>query len=64
MAKVIDTVYEDGVFKPLEKVDLKEGKKVRIKIEKRGIYDIIKEYRKYFEDIEEDLIVLRERGED
>jgi len=25
MAKVIEAIYEKGVFKPLEKVDLKEG---------------------------------------
>ena len=56
MGKVIEAIYEKGVFKPLEKVDLKEGEKVRI--EKRGIYDIIQEY---FEDFDEDLteILLR-----
>lgn len=32
MSKVIDAVYEDGVFKPLEKVDIKEHEKVEIKI--------------------------------
>ncbi|HKZ72215.1 MAG TPA: antitoxin family protein, partial [Nitrospirota bacterium] len=30
MSKVINTIYEDGVFKPLEKVDIKEHKKVKI----------------------------------
>ena len=30
MSKVIDAIYEDGVFKPLEKVDIKEHKKVKI----------------------------------
>jgi len=63
MAKIIEAVYKNGVFKPLEKVDLKEGERVRIRIERRGIYDVIKEYQKYFEDIDEDLteILLRER---
>jgi len=42
MPKIIEAVYENGVFKPLEKVDLKEGEKVRIRIgsiaeETRGI---------------------------
>jgi len=32
MSKIIEAVYENGVFKPLEKVDLEEGEKVRIKI--------------------------------
>ena len=30
MSKVIDAIYENGVFKPLEKVDIKEHKKVKI----------------------------------
>ncbi|WP_457590310.1 antitoxin family protein [Geoglobus sp.] len=33
MPKVIEAVYENGVFKPLEKVNLKEGEKIRIKIQ-------------------------------
>ena len=40
MPRVIEAVYENGVFKPLEKVKLREGERVRIevrnmKIEKR-----------------------------
>uniref|UniRef100_A0A7C3RBB2 Antitoxin n=1 Tax=Archaeoglobus fulgidus TaxID=2234 RepID=A0A7C3RBB2_ARCFL len=30
MPRIIEAIYENGVFKPLEKVDLKEGEKVRI----------------------------------
>ena len=30
MGKVIEVVYENGVFKPLEKVELKDGEKVRV----------------------------------
>ncbi len=33
-SKVIECVYEGGVFKPLEKVKLKEGTKLKIKVEK------------------------------
>ena len=33
MPKVIEVIYENGVFKPLEKVNLKEGEKIRIKIQ-------------------------------
>ncbi len=32
MSKIIDAVYENGVFKPLEKVDVKENEKVEIKV--------------------------------
>ena len=30
MAKEVDAVYEKGVLKPLERLDLKEGERVRI----------------------------------
>uniref|UniRef100_A0A7C3UJX0 Antitoxin n=1 Tax=Geoglobus ahangari TaxID=113653 RepID=A0A7C3UJX0_9EURY len=30
MPKIIEAVYENGVFKPLQKVDLKEGEKFRL----------------------------------
>ena len=33
MSKVIDAIYENGVFKPLEKVSLKEHERVHIIIE-------------------------------
>ncbi len=62
MAKVIEAVYEDGVFKPLEKVDLKEGERVRIRVE-RSLIEIIKDYQKKFrlrkEDVEEFLMERR-----
>lgn len=61
MGKVIEAVYEKGVFKPLEKVDLKEGERVKIKVE-RSLIELIKSYQDKFklkeEDIEE---FLRER---
>ncbi len=31
-SKVIECVYEDGVFKPLEKVDLKQGTRLLIRV--------------------------------
>ena len=61
MGKVIEAVYENGVFKPLEKVNLKDGEKVKIRVE-RSLMEIIKSYQGIFklrkEDIEE---FLRER---
>jgi predicted DNA-binding antitoxin AbrB/MazE fold protein len=32
MSRVIDAVFEDGVFKPLRKVNIKEHEKVTIKV--------------------------------
>jgi predicted DNA-binding antitoxin AbrB/MazE fold protein len=61
MTKVIEVIYENGIFKPLEKVDLKDGERVRIKIE-RSLIEIIRSYQEKFklkkEDVEE---FLRER---
>ncbi len=34
MPKIIEAIYENGVFKPLEKVELKEGEKVKMEIKK------------------------------
>ncbi len=34
MQKTIEVVYEDGVFKPLKKVEMEEGGKAKIIIEK------------------------------
>ena len=47
MPKVIRVVYKNGVFKPLEKVDIEEGRELRIRIERdveklRGKYKSIK----------------------
>ncbi len=32
MSKVIDAIFENGVFKPVQKVDVKEHEKVAIKV--------------------------------
>ena len=38
MRKTIEVVYEEGVFKPLEPVELEEGERTKITIEKgKGI---------------------------
>jgi len=44
MAKIIEVVYEDGVFKPLEKVDLKEGERLKMEI-KESLVDKLRKYR-------------------
>ncbi len=42
MPKTIEVVYEHGVFRPLEKVDLPEKTKLKIKID--DIEDLLKEF--------------------
>ncbi|HDM36544.1 MAG TPA: DUF104 domain-containing protein [Candidatus Syntrophoarchaeum butanivorans] len=39
MRRIIEVVYEDGVFKPLEPVELEEG--ARVKIEMDDITSIV-----------------------
>ncbi|MCK4476558.1 MAG: antitoxin family protein [Methanophagales archaeon] len=51
--KTIEVVYEDGVFKPLEPVEMKEGTKIPIKITKR---DLLKEYRGVLGKVDEKLL--------
>jgi len=59
MAKEVDAVYEKGVLKPLERLDLREGERVRI---------FIKDFRSKLEEVfgilEESLDVceMREKG--
>ncbi|MEM1672244.1 MAG: antitoxin family protein [Archaeoglobaceae archaeon] len=42
MPKIIEAIYENGVFKPLEKVNLKPGEKAKIMIV--AIDDLINEF--------------------
>ncbi len=44
MPKVIDVIYENGVLKPLDKVELREKRKYRVSITESK-EDIIKSYR-------------------
>ncbi len=48
MSKIIDVIYENGVFKPLEKVNLPEKTKLKVKIEESGIIteEFLQELRK------------------
>ena len=55
----IEVIYENGVFKPLKKVDLPEKTRLRIRVEAvkpTGIMEIAKEFRKSIrlEEIKED----------
>ena len=43
MAKIIEVIYEKGVFKPLKKVDLPEGSKLVILLEDFSEIDKISE---------------------
>jgi predicted DNA-binding antitoxin AbrB/MazE fold protein len=54
MSKVIEAIYENGVFKPLQKVNLREGERVKIEIKE----DLSKLRGKYGKKI--DLITLRD----
>ncbi len=42
MGKVIEAVYEKGMLRPLERLDLPEGARVRVRIE--GIYGLLKDW--------------------
>ena len=67
MAKVVEAVYENGVLKPLEKLDLREGQRVRIRIIEKDVIQVAREIRNRLRgrlggrDLVEDLIKERER---
>ena len=59
MGKVIEAVYENGVFKPLQSVELEDDAKVLIEI-KEGIADILEKFsRKVNEDVLKEFIEER-----
>jgi len=59
MEEVIEAIYEKGVLKPLKKLNLKEGERVKLEI-KKSLVERIKEYRmKVDEDLLEEF--LKER---
>ena len=64
MARVIEAIYEKGVFKPLEKVDLKEGEIVEIEIKEKRIsnrfYQVLEELEKKAPKVRNAFKVLKE----
>lgn len=44
MSKIIEVVYENGVLKPLEKVNLREGERLKIEIKDR-MFGILKNWK-------------------
>jgi len=67
MAKVIEAVYEKGVLKPFEKLNLKDGQRVRIMIVEKDTVQIAREIRARLrsklkdKDLARELIHERER---
>ena len=43
-AKVLRARYENGVLKPLEPVDLRDGEEVIVFIRKRGVREVLNKY--------------------
>jgi predicted DNA-binding antitoxin AbrB/MazE fold protein len=54
MQKTIEVVYEKGMFKPLQKVDLPEKTKLRLRIESKGLYELIEDLSEMFKEVKED----------
>jgi len=54
MTKTIEVIYEKGVFKPLQRVDLPENVKLRMRIESEGLYELIEDLSGMFRDVKED----------
>ena len=48
MPKTIEAIYEDGVFKPIQKIDMKEHERVEIKIHRNILPELEKPLKKDF----------------
>ncbi|RLI75422.1 antitoxin [Archaeoglobales archaeon] len=61
MPKVIEVIYEDGVFKPLEKVELKEKTKARVILDDAGLSQFFGIFKKKVSVDEERDLMIKER---
>ena len=58
MPKIIEVIYENGVFKPLERVDIPEGSKLKIVVKDFSEIDRIHEnIKKITEEISKEKIL-------
>jgi len=57
VVEVFDAVYENGVLKPLKRLNLREGERVRVRVERRVSDETFGVLKVKFEDIDR---VLRE----
>ena len=63
MARAIRARYENGVLKPLEKLELEEGEEVIVRVEKRiayGLVELVEELRKEAPKVDNPIEVLEE----
>ncbi len=65
MTKTIDAIYENGVLRPLEPIDIKEHTKVRITLEieterRKKIEEILELARKSYEGLSEEQLAVVE----
>jgi len=44
MAKEVEAVYENGVLKPLERLDLREGERVKLEIKRHERKRVLERY--------------------
>jgi len=67
VAKIVEAVYENGVLKPLEKLDLRDGQRVKIVIVEKDFIEVAREIRMHLrrklreKDLVEELVYERER---
>jgi len=64
LVEIVEAVYEDGVLKPLEKPNLREGERVKVYIVKRsqGLSEVIRRISKEYEDVKEDPLDILLKG--
>jgi len=63
MEEIVEAIYEKGVLKPLKKLNLKEGERVRLKIGRKTSKNLSKLLERYIinSDIDITKILIKER---
>ena len=65
MARVVRVRYENGVLKPLDKLDLKEGEELIVVVKSKSFYELARRFRvEAKEDVDRVLEEVRRRGRD
>ena len=65
MARVIRVRYENGVLKPLDKLDLKEGEELIVVVKSKSFYELARRFRvEAKENVDRVLEEVRRRGRD
>ena len=62
MKRVIEVVYEGGVLRPLTRLNLPEGARLKVRIEDEGLFGLLKDWRINPQKLKEELRQAHDEG--